>query len=383
MRYTYRGEEDEIIPDEATHITMGEDVTFVRAQAFARHPNIIEVICKRVVKIEEEAFRDCPNLRRVIMPGVKIVEEKAFNSAVIIIISSAPLTDVECGKLETIGQAAFGCCGSLRSISLPSARIVGEYAFNTCRALVDAKFGSNLERFEEGAFAGCTSLERIIIPLKDGLFTTDDTFQACENLNQVHLLEGEVHETIAALQLEEWRNDMNRVIDSINRILPNALAGRWGDDGENAQAIRRWIRAVLRKIIHYQAEHQHVLDMAATTLKLALPHDIVNRSVIPFLELPSHTFELAEGGDEDEDEVSYSEGSSSEEESSSEEDSSSEGSSSDGSSSDGSSPGGSSDGSSSESSEEEEFSEEEESGMEEESSSDDEVPSKRQRIQDR
>ena len=329
MRYTYRGEVGERIPREATHITMGEDVTFVRAQAFARHPNIIEVIFKRVGKIEEEAFRGCPNLRRVIMPGVKIVELCAFNC-------STSLTDVECGKLEIIRQAAFGCCGSLRSINLPSARIVGRAAFNTCRALVDAKFGSNLERIGSVVFFNCPSLERITIPLKDGLFTTDDTFQECENLNQVHLLEGEVHETIAALQLEEWRNDMNRVIDSINHILPNASAGRWSNDGEKAQAIRRWIRSVLHKIIYYQAEHQHVLDVSATTLKLALPHDIVNRSVLPFLELPSHTFELAEGGNEDEDEAS---------ESSSEE--------------------------------------EESGGMEEESSNDDEIPSKRQRIQDR
>lgn len=57
MRYTYRGEEDENIPDEATHITMGEDVTFVRAQAFERHPNIIEVVCHdNVEKIEEECI---------------------------------------------------------------------------------------------------------------------------------------------------------------------------------------------------------------------------------------------------------------------------------------------------------------------------------------
>ena len=349
MRYTYRGEVGERIPDEATHITMGEDVTFVRTRAFAWQPNIIEVICKRVGKIEYEAFRDCPHLRRVVMPGVKIVELCAFNAA--------PLTDVECGKLEIIGQAAFGRCKSLRSINLPSARIVEKWTFNYCGALVDATFGSKLERIEEKAFVDCRSLERITIPLKDGIITSEDIFEACEQLKQVDLVDEEsLNETVAALQLEEWRIDMNEEIDSINGVLPNARAGRWGDAGEKALVIRRWIRSVLHKIIYYQSEHQLILDVVATTLKLALPHDIVNRSVLPFLELPSHTFELAEGGDENEDEISSSEGSSSEEESSSE-------------------------GSSSE--EEELSEEEEESGMEEEISNDNEVPSKRQRIQDR
>ena len=34
------------------------------------------------------------------------------------------LTDVECGKLEIIEEDAFGHCKSLRSIHLPSVRIV-------------------------------------------------------------------------------------------------------------------------------------------------------------------------------------------------------------------------------------------------------------------
>ena len=318
MRYIYRGEEGEIIPREATHIIILEGVTFVRAGAFAHHRNIVEVICHdKVEKIEERAFRNCPKLKRVIIKGVKIVERWAFNTC-------AALTDVECGRLEIIGQAAFGCCGSLRSINLPSARIVGEWAFNYCETLVDATFGSTLERFVEGgAFVKCTSLERVTIPMKDGLFTTDDMFQGCERLKHVDLVEGELHETIASLYLEEWRNDMHEEIDSINRILPDTCAGYYEDeddedDGEDAGvkalAIRRWIRSVLRKIVRYQAEHQNLLNVAETTLilTLALPHDIVNRSVLPFLELPSHTFELAEGGDEDEDEDSYSEGSSSE-----------------------------------------------------------------------
>ncbi len=63
--------------------------------------------------------------------------------------------------------------------------------------------------------------------------------------------------------------------------------------------IRRLIRSVLRKIIHYQAEHQRVVNEASLTLHHALPHDIVMNNVLPFLELPSYTFEV-EDHEEDE-----------------------------------------------------------------------------------
>ena len=204
------------------------------------------------------------------MPGVKIVEVRAFWGC-------RALVDVECGKLEMIKQWAFGDCKSLISINLPSARIVQDYAFSQCEALADVKFGCiSLQGFEEAAFFKCTSLERITVSLKDEIIFADDTFQACENLKHVDLVEGELHETIAALHLEEWRNGMKEEIDSINRILPSAYAGYYDvaegqeDYGQKAQVIQTWIRAVLDKIDHYKAEHQRLLNEAITLLELAI-----------------------------------------------------------------------------------------------------------------
>ena len=295
MRYIYRGEEGEIIPREATHITVARDVTFVRARAFEYHPNIFEIICHEdVEKIEEEAFINCTFLRRVVIPGVKEVEEMAFQNC-------PALRDVECDTLEIIRDSAFWNCEYLRSVSLLSARIVEVNAFSYA-ALTDVKFGSKLERIGGSAFGGCKSLERITIPLNENLIGVDDDaiFIECDNLKQVDLVEGELHETIAALHLEEWRNDMNEEIDSINHILPNARAGyynHYGNDnyeGEKAYVIRRWIFSVLCKIIHYQAQHQRLLNEAATQLQLALPQDLVRNNVFPLLELPSHSFEAEE-----------------------------------------------------------------------------------------
>ena len=292
--YTYRGEEGEVIPDLATHIFVQARV--IRREAFDRHRNIVEVICHEdVEKIEQEAFLWCRSLRRVIMRGVKIVEQEAFWDC-------SALEELECDKLETVGDSAFCHC-SLKSINLPSARILKKAAFANCKAMTDVKFGSKLEEIEEAAFNHCISLERITIPLKDGLIVEDNTFMSCGNLSHVDLVEGELHETIAALHLEEWRNDMNEALGSINQILLNAAAGGYSfdeepDPGGKAQAIRRWIRSVLLKIILYQDEHHRLLSEAATTLEPVLPNnDIVMNNVLPFLELPSHTFEM--GGDDE------------------------------------------------------------------------------------
>eukprot|EP00984_Skeletonema_dohrnii_P018939 scaffold8973_cov75-Skeletonema_dohrnii-CCMP3373.AAC.11 len=219
------------------------------------------------------------------MPGVEEVEQLSFSSCDV-------LTDVECGKLELIGVCAFGSCESLRSINLPSAKNVEDSAF-AGTALTNVKFGSKLESIRERAFSHCTSLERITIPLKDGMITDDNAFIGCENLKHVDLVEGAIlRETIAALQMEEWKKDMNEEIESINQILPTTPAdGIGGDDGAKAQAIETWIQSVLRKIINYKTEHHSYLNEAANTLQLALPSDIVMKNVLPFLELPPYMFE--------------------------------------------------------------------------------------------
>ena len=319
ISYTYRGADADRIGNIELPWTDRNDVivivdksmTAILREAFSDHPWIVKVICHEDVEcIENYAFSECLCLRKVIIPNVNIVKDGAFYGCEV-------LEDVECDELEIIEEYAFSRCRRLKSIKLTSTRIVYESAFNECTAFTDVEFSSKLERIDDGAFAFCTSLERIIIPLKDGLITAANIFQGCEKLSHVDLVEGEVHEIIAALQLEEWRNDMNEEIDSINQVLPHVYIGGLGlDPGEKAEAIWRWIRSLLRKIIHYQAEHRRVLNEAATTLHHVLPSDISANHVLSFLELPAHTFELEEQADADESETGEpSEGEESEEDS--------------------------------------------------------------------
>ena len=305
--YTFTG--SEVIPRHVTHVLIAEALNFVRSRAFQEHPNIQELICHDgVEKIEEEAFCKCPSLRWIIMPGVKQVGERAFNEC-------KHLLHIECGKLEIIGANAFGRCESLSSIDLPSIKIVEAGAFSNCTYLINAKFGKDLESIRVRTFYLCPSLECIALPLKNGVMADDESiFRYCKKLHHVDLVGG-VHENVAALLLDHWKNDMKEEIVSINRILPNTHAGKGqlrvrvvGYDegvpnttagtyykvGGKTHAIRTWITLVLRKYTHYKAEHRRYLNVAAAALQQALPSDIVQRNVLPFVELPSDTFEREE-----------------------------------------------------------------------------------------
>jgi hypothetical protein len=86
--------------------------------------------------------------------------------------------------------------------------------------------------------------------------------------------------------LEEWRNDMKEKIDAINQRPLNTTTGDDIDDaGGMTRAIRMWIKSVLGKILS-------LLNESATALQHALQNDdIVLKNVLPFLELPSYSFQ--------------------------------------------------------------------------------------------
>jgi hypothetical protein len=267
--YIYMGGDRDVVPRNATHIRVHKSVKVIPEKTFFRHPNLVELECHDGVDtIEEEAFFECPSLKRVKMPGVKIVKTSAFYHC-------EALTDVDCDKLETIGGGAFAYCESLRSINLPFVETVEVATFTGCINLVDVTFGDKLESIGEVAFCECPDLTRITIPLKDGMITHDDVFQGCQSLSSVDLV-GDLHQTIAALHLEEWRDEMSEEIKRINHILPTTDYGTGSIDddetepGEKAREIYMWITSVLLNMERYKAEHHTLLKEAATTLELAL-----------------------------------------------------------------------------------------------------------------
>jgi acid stress-induced BolA-like protein IbaG/YrbA len=164
--------------------------------------------------------------------------------------------------LETIGNNAFYRT-SLRHIKLPKVRFIGDYAFSECEQLTDVELLSeDLQSIGGRAFGNCPHLRRIAVPLKSNLFT-GDVFIGCHNLSQIDLVGG-IHRTISSLLLGSWRNEINREIDSINRVLPSTPTD------EKTAAIQEWMESVMAKIQHYKSEHYKLLKDNMVLLELAL-----------------------------------------------------------------------------------------------------------------
>jgi len=202
----YMGGHD-VVPRNVTRVRVHESIRVIPEGAFYKYPNLVEFECHNGVdRIEKDAFYRCPSLKRVIIPGVTVVDRAAF-------LGCESLTDVvDCDKLERIGEGAFRLCKSLRCVKMPSIEIVEGFVFDQCENLTDVTFGNKLERFGRRAFSNCLNLRRITVPLKDGMITHGNdvlgAFQGCRALKCVNLVGG-IHKKIAALQLEDWRKDMN------------------------------------------------------------------------------------------------------------------------------------------------------------------------------
>ena len=251
--FVYMGGNQQV-PDGVRRARIHKSVKIVLRRAFYYRRQLISVEFHDGVEvIEEEAFDGC-RLRSIKLLGVKIIKKLAF-------IQCYHLTDVEFGdKLETIGQSAFNKT-VLRKIRMPFVRTIERMAFYGCTKLSDVEFDEELETLQQSAFHYCPDLERVALPLKDGMIE-DRVFDGCPMLTAVDLVGG-VHKTVASLHLESWRNVMNNEINRINQTLSTITL-------EKTPEIRQWMETVIRRLDHYKAEHHKVLKEATTLLELAL-----------------------------------------------------------------------------------------------------------------
>ena len=139
-------------------------------------------------------------------------------------------------------------------------KLIGYWAFASCVQLTDVEFGEGLEALQQKAFEKCPSLQLVAIPLN--CVIEKNVFYKCSKLATVDLVGG-IHNTVASLHLESWRNEMRGEINRINQALPSMLP-------EMTAEIQQWMESATRRLNHYSAEHHILVKEATTLLELAL-----------------------------------------------------------------------------------------------------------------
>lgn len=173
--------------------------------------------------IEKYAFVYCSSLRSVKFLGVKIIQACAFTCC-------TALKHVDFGdKLERIEKSAFFYCRSLRTVKMPpSIRTIECNAFGDCEQLTDLELPEDLETLEGSTFKNCRSLRR-------SLFLAVGVFYGCIKLATIDLVGG-IHNTVASLHLESWRNEVTDEISRINQVLPNK------ESNSITPEVQQWMR---------------------------------------------------------------------------------------------------------------------------------------------
>ncbi len=88
-------------------------------------------------------------------------------------------------KVTSIGKAAFGYCGNIISITLPTClTTIGASAFEGCNNLTSIEIPNSVTTINNSAFRSCTTLKKITIP-NSVSFIGEAAFYECRALSSV------------------------------------------------------------------------------------------------------------------------------------------------------------------------------------------------------
>ena len=165
------------------NIQIPERVTEIGYRAFSHCTSLKSLnIPDRVTTINSGAFQYCTSLENINLPeGIFIIDEAVFSHCSNLKSITIP------NKVYDIYRSSFEECSSLSEVIIPeSVRRIMDRAFAHCTALKKVSL-SNTEIWES-AFEGCSSLSTIVIP--SGMSTLScKVFKDCTNLQSVTLLE--------------------------------------------------------------------------------------------------------------------------------------------------------------------------------------------------
>ena len=135
-----------------------------------------------VTEIANKAFY-MSRITKIRLPdSVKIIANYAFTECY-------KLTEIELGKVESIGAYAFAYCTKLRGVTLPNSLTkIGYGAFDGCEGLLEIYIPDSVTEIEAHAFQHCKSLRNVRLP--EGMTVIPDSlFNFCIDLTAITIPE--------------------------------------------------------------------------------------------------------------------------------------------------------------------------------------------------
>lgn len=153
----------EIIAENEVWVTRKCDWEGYNLSGELKIPSEVEFESKKykVTRIGEGAFGNCGNLQSVVIPT----------------------------SVKAIGVAAFSTCSNLQSVVIPnSVKTIGAGAFSYCKNLQSVVIANSVVRIGAEAFRECTNLQGIVIPNSVKTIGTQ-AFFGCTNLQSISMSE--------------------------------------------------------------------------------------------------------------------------------------------------------------------------------------------------
>lgn len=191
-----------------TRVVLGEDVTYVGANAFSNYTKLEEVIFEgnSVKKIEFRAFDKCYSLKNITLPeGLEEINGFADCWALQSMEIPATVTKIGTGafrndsfaemtipgNVEEISSQAFQNCQWLKELSLSEGIVkIGSEAFTGCHALTEVNLPSTFDGTGQNQFKECSGIRKVIVA--DGAASVSPRmFFGCKNLREV-VFSGEI-----------------------------------------------------------------------------------------------------------------------------------------------------------------------------------------------
>lgn len=169
-----------VLKDENDEISE-EDPNFTKPMYIGNHDIKKVVIPEGVEKINPYAFANCTNLEEIVLPStIEAIEYGAFYGCK----SLKRIVGIE--KVQLINKEAFYGCDLGGTISLDSARAVGDAAFAGNESLEAVILPATLQSIGASAFYGNKSLESVEVKadkVKYGAYV----FAECDSLTEIRM----------------------------------------------------------------------------------------------------------------------------------------------------------------------------------------------------